>query len=190
MNSAPETPAPTGTSPSSPAPAVGTAASDGAVSVRMTRDDGEREKVLFEGVDPNGAVVWQHTETSDFRVELTLIEDIGTWDDRYYYTRQGSVRCLRLSDGKLLWENDAFGGASVSGVIDQRNGSVYLCGWYGPDFFACSRDGETLSRMESGEFYWPTGMDWNGDDELRIYWMGGAGLEMSLPYYVDLTDFL
>ncbi len=164
----------------------------GAAEVRMTREDGEGEKVLFEGLDGNGAVVWQRTETTGYRTELTLIEEIGAWEDRYYYTRQGSVCCLRISDGAMLWENGEFGGTGISGLIDPRNGNVYLCGWYGPDFFACSRDGDTLSLAGSAsgnEFFWPSGMSWDGPDRLVIYWQGGAGLEMALPYHVDLTDF-
>ena len=164
----------------------------GAAEVRMTRQDGEGEKVLFEGLDGNGAVVWQRTETTGYRTELTLIEEIGAWEDRYYYTRQGSVCCLRISDGAMLWENGEFGETGISGLIDPRNGNVYLCGWYGPDFFACSRDGDTLSLAGSAsgnEFFWPSGMSWDGPDRLVIYWQGGAGLEMALPYHVDLTDF-
>ena len=186
-----ETPVPTDACPVTDAPGE-PVASDDAAQVRMTRSDGAGEKVLFEGLDKNGAVVWQRTETTEHRTELTLIEEIGSWNDRYYYNRQGTVCCLRLSDGDLLWENSEFGGASISGLIDQRNGSVYLCGWYGPDFFACSKDGDTLSLFESAsgkEFYWPSDMAWTGSDRLVIYWQGGAGLEMSLPYYVDLTDF-
>ena len=167
-----------------------TAAPESAVRVLMTRDDGEGEKVCFKGQDENGTVVWQRTETTQYRTELTLIEEIGVWEDRYYYSREGIVSCLRLSDGFLLWENDEFGGSSISCLIDQRNGNVYLCGWYGPDFFACSKDGETLCKIySSGDFYWPSNMSWRDADSLVIYWSGGAGLETALPYYIDLTDF-
>ena len=178
--------------PVTDAPLPETAAPAGAVRVRMTREDGRGEKVIFEGLDTGGSIVWQHTETTEFRTELTLIEEIGAWEDRYYYTREGAVCCLRLSDGFPLWENAAFRGASVSKLIDQRSGNVYLCGWYGPDFFACSKDGETLSLILSasgGDFFWPSDMTWYDPDTLVIYWLGGAGLEMAMPYYVDLTDF-
>ena len=187
---APEIPVLTAAAPATDAPLPETAAPVSAVCVCMTRDDGEGEKVIFEGWDVNGAVVWQRTETTRYRTELTLIEEIGVWEDRYYYTREGAVCCLRLSDGFLLWENNEFGGSSISCLIDQRNGNVYLCGWYGPDFFACSKNGETLCKFPSGgEFYWPSDMNWYGSDSLVIYWTGGAGLEMALPYYIDLTDF-
>ena len=41
----------------------------------------------------------------------------------------------------------------------------------------------------SGDFFWPSDMSWYGPDSLVIYWNGGAGTEMALPYFVDLTDF-
>ena len=183
--------------PGGAAPKSGTSASDPSASVsaeyvRVTRDDGEGERVLFEGLDKTGSVVWQRTEACESRTELTQIEEIGSWNDRYYYVRQGSLCCLRLSDGLLLWENAEFGGASVSSLIDRRSGSIYLCGWQGPHFFACSKDGDTLSLVSSAsgnEFYWPSDMRWNGPNQLVIDWRGGAGLEMALPYTVDLTDF-
>ena len=185
-----ETPVPTDALPTTDTSLPETVTPLSAVRVSMTRDDGEGEKVLFEGQDGNGAAVWQRTETTRYRTELALIEEIGVWEDRYYYTREGNVCCLRLSDGFLLWENGEFGGSSISSLIDQRNGNVYLCGWYGPDFFACDKNGETLCKFpSSGDFYWPSDMNWRDPDSLVIYWMGGAGLEMALPYYIDLTDF-
>ena len=185
-----ETSGPIELHPGTDAPLIETSAPVGAVKVCMMRDDSEGEKVFFEGQDVKGAVVWQRIETTQYRTELTLIEEIGVWEDRYYYTRAGVVCCLRLSDGSLLWENDAFGGSSISSLIDPRNGNIYLCGWYGPDFFACSKSGETLCKFASaGDFYWPSGMSWRGPDTLVIYWSGGAGLDMALPYYIDLTDF-
>lgn len=163
----PETPGPTEAHPATDAPFPETAAPVGAVRVVMTRDDGEGEKVLFEGQDANGAVVWQRIATTQHRTELTLIEEISVWEDRYYYTRAGVVCCLRLSDGSLMWENGEFGGSSISSLIDQRNGNVYLCGWYGPDFFACDKNGETLCKFASaGDFFCPSNMNWREPDSL------------------------
>lgn len=163
-----------------------------AVSVRMTRQDGsDGEKVLIEGLDADGSVVWTREAATEYRTELELIEEIGSWQDRWYFNRAGKVVCLRVSDGETLWENSGFGGASISALIDKRNGSIYLCGWYGPDFFACDAEGKTLAdfRTVADGFYWPSAMSWNGPDELVIYYHGGAGEDITSPYYVDLTDF-
>ena len=169
---------------STPAPA--------AVSVRCAYGETtEIEHVEFTGVSADGRDLWTRVFTSDYRTELTLIEPIGIWKDRYYLNRCGTLVCLSLADGSTLWENDGFGGASVSSVIDRKTGAVYLCGWYGPDFFAADADGNTLADFRTLEegFYWPADMAYCGPNELVIYFHncpGGAG---PLPYYVDLTDF-
>ena len=155
------------------------------------RDDGQAEHVLLTGVAANGEAVWQKEYGTDYRTELTLIEEIGVWQDRYYFNHHGTVVCLRLADGEELWQNDEFGGASISSQIDPRDGRVYLCGWYGPDFFACGADGQTQYKdpnVAEG-FYWPSDMTWAGSDELAVYYRGGAAMEIALPFYVQLSDY-
>lgn len=185
---APETPAvteepqPFTEPPVTPSPAP-------AVRVVMERQDSsEIEKVLISGVSEAGATVWQKEYATEYRTELTLIEEVGLWNDRYYFNRSGALICLRLSDGGELWRNGDFGGASISSLIDKRNGSVYLCGWYGPDFFACDSEGNTLSFYGSAteSCWWPSDMAWNGPDELVIWY---HSIEPAVPYYVDLRDF-
>ena len=148
----------------------------------------EIEHVEFTGVSAGGQELWKRIFTTDYRTELTLIQPIGAWQDRFYLNHNGTVVCLRLSDGETLWENGDFGGASISGLIDKRNGSVYLCGWYGPDFFACDSEGNTLSFCGSAteSCWWPSDMAWNGPDELVIWYHSE---DPALPYYVDLSDF-
>lgn len=153
----------------------------------------EIEHVEFSGVSADGQELWKRIFTTDYRTELSLIQPIGAWKDRYYLNNNGTVVCLALSDGALLWENDGFGGASISGLIDERNGNVYLCGFYGPDFFACDREGKTLASFPavSNDYFWPYGMRWAGPDRLVIYYTGGmdAYADPGVPYYIDLTDF-
>ena len=148
----------------------------------------EIEHVEFTGVSAGGQEVWKRIFTTDYRTELTLIQPIGVWQDRYYLNHLGTVVCLRLSDGETLWENGDFHGASISSLIDKRNGNVYLCGWYGPDFFACDCEGNTLSYFGSltESCWWPSDMAWHGPDELVIWYHSE---EPALPYYVDLRDF-
>lgn len=184
-----ETPLPVVTEEPEPYTEPPVAPAPEAVSVRMTRQDGsDGEKVLIEGLAADGGAVWARTAATDYRTELTLIEEIGAWQDRYYFNNSGTVVCLRLADGETLWENKGFGGASISCLIDKRNGNVYLCGWYGPDFFACDAEGQTLNRTGTvvDGFYWSSGMIWYGENELMIYY---HSQEPGLPYIVDLTDF-
>ncbi len=176
----PDTPAPT----EEPGPLP-------AVRVELTREDsGREEKVRITGLDELGRTVWERTDTAEPRQWHVMIEEIGLWQDHYLYNNSGAVICLQLADGSELWRSDDFGGDSISGLIDERNGNVYLCGKYGPDFFACDAEGKTLNltRNAAEGFYWPGDMTWSGENELQIYYMGG-GMEIPMPFYVDLTDF-
>ncbi len=186
----PATPAPTPAPTPEPTPApVSEPPLGEAVQVRMTRQDSpHREKVLIEGLDAEGSAVWEHEAETEYRTELTLIEEIGVWQDRYYFNDHGTVVCLRVADGAVLWENDGFRGASISCLIDERNGNVYLCGWYGPDFYALDREGRTLANFATvaDGFYWPSDMSRNSDTQLQVYY---NSVEPPVPFYVDLTNF-
>ena len=153
----------------------------------------EIEHVEFTGMSADGQELWKRIFTTEYRTELTLIQPIGLWQDRYYLNHNGTVVCLNLADGTTKWENDEFHGASISSLIDKGNGNVYLCGYYGPDFFACDAEGNTLASLPtvSSDYYWPTNMQWAGPDRLVIYFTGGMDsyTDPDVPYYIDLTDF-
>ena len=176
----------TASSDASTAPALGV--------VMERQDGGEGESVRIRGLSAGGKTVWERVFSTDYRTELRLIEEIGLWQDRYFFNNHGIVTCLRLEDGATLWENREFGGASISSLIDPRSGNIYLCGWYGPDFFALDADGNTLAdyRGVSEEFFWPGELRWASACSLELRWFGGVDAEdaeAGRPYYVDLNDF-
>ena len=86
----------------------------------------------------------------------TVNSEIGIYDDRFYYSEGGKIVSLALNDGSVMWENNEFGGASICSTID-NNGTIYVCGYYGPSFFAVDKDGATLAKIDSfgDEYYWP-----------------------------------
>lgn len=192
VSDAPESPAVTEEPQPASEPPVTPAPETVEVQVRYGETT-EIEHVEFSGVSADGQELWKRIFTTDYRTELSLIQPIGAWQDRYYLNSNGTVVCLRLADGEELWTNDGFGGASISSLIDERNGNVYLCGFYGPDFFACDREGKTLAFFPavSNDYFWPYGMRWAGPDKLVIYYTGGmdAYTDPGIPYYIDLKDF-
>lgn len=166
----------------------------GAVIEMEHLDGNDSERVLIRARDDEGQTIWQREFSTEYITELNLIEEIGVWQDRYYFNHAGTITCLRITDGATLWENGDFRGASISALIDPRNGSVYACGWYGPDFFAADALGYTLVRFGSvtEDFFWPSDMRWAGKDLLEIRFYGGMDAdyaEEGRPYYVDLTDY-
>ena len=204
---APATAAPTAAPEPDPIPAPASAeptatpevppAASGAQTVLFTHLEGDGtggEGARIQGLDADGTPVWERVFSVDECTELTPIEEIGLWRDRYYFNYRGVITCLALADGETLWENGEFRGASISALVDSRNGNIYACGYYGPDFFAADALGNTLVRFGSvaEDYFWPSDMRWAGEDLLEIRFYGGIGegyTDSGLPYYVDLRDY-
>lgn len=155
------------------------------------------ENIALYGETETGETVWTRYYGTEYVATPQLLEEIGAWEDRYYFNNAGTIVCLRIADGETIWENLEFVGTGISSVIDTSTGAVYACGWYGPDFFAVDAEGNTHVeyRQLSEDFYWPTDMVFSGPDKLVIFYMGGPfifnhpGPYDPVPFYVDLTDF-
>lgn len=107
----------------------------------------------------DGTVIWEYTTQRALSTELQTIQEIGTIEDRYFFNCGGTVTCLDVRTGEVLWENPDFGGAEISYAIG--DGVIYLCGYYGPDFYAISTAGETLSRIKNfdPDYCWPHALE-------------------------------
>jgi hypothetical protein len=58
-----------------------------------------------------------------------------------------------LETGVVIFKNKDFGGYSVKYVFGEK--SMYLCGFFGPDFFEISYEGATVKRIDTiDENYW------------------------------------
>ena len=183
-----ETAAPAEASDPTASPAEAPAAAQ-AVRVGFERQDGlDNEQVSITGLTAEGDAVWQRQYSSAYRTELTLLEKIGLWQDRYYFNHQGTVVCLSLADGEELWTNDGFGGASISYLLGS-DGNIYICGYYGPDFYAVNSRGQTLInyRSISDDYYWPSDLRWYSDWEIEGTFYGGADVpQEGVKFIIDL----
>ena len=179
------TPAPTPVPTPAPTP-VPTA-----TRVQMERQDTtEREAVLIRGLDAQGSTVWTRSFNTEYRTELSLIQEIGTWQDRYYFNNNGRLTALRISDGELLWSNPDFGGASISYLLGS-DGNIYICGYYGPDFYAVNSRGQTLINYRdiSDNYFWPSDLRWYSDWEIEGTFYGGYDYlpEGGAKFIIDLA---
>lgn len=95
--------------------------------------------------DKEGAVLWMHNCGSYPAMQLENFTEIGKHDDKYYYSEGGSIVALSCATGELLWKNADFDGFGVKHVFGKD--AIYLCGYFGPDFFAVSYSGATLKRI-------------------------------------------
>ena len=119
-------------------------------------DGGDREVAEIVCEDSDGNIHWQKEVVSQYpATELTQVQEIGLSDGVYYYNWSGTVVALDAKNGDELWVNPDFTGASLQSAFTD-DGRIILCGYYGPAFFACSTEGETLARIgEIEDWYWP-----------------------------------
>lgn len=153
-------------------------------------DDDSQEYAIITAYDPDGNTVWEYQTPKLASTELQRIEEIGIIEDGYFFNCGGSVICLDAGTGDVRWENPDFGGASISYAVDSN--TIYLCGYYGPDFYAISTTGETLSRIQNfdSDYWWPHTLELNGDHAVVTLYQGPDGQpETGYRFRVNLHDW-
>lgn len=168
--------------------------------IAFTRCEAMTDGVLTEyaqitGIGTSGEVLWDYTTDQFESAQMYLTYEIGQTIDRYYFCENGAVVALNPNTGEVLWKNADFDGAPAqdrSSLIDE-NGTVYLCGYLGPDFFIVDAEGNTIHRTAtfSEDYWWPYALEKQGDKMAVTFEMGpeGAGEEGNYVLYVDLNDF-
>ena len=154
--------------------------------------DAETEYALITCTADDGSVIWScQTEPTAWAM-CTTLAGVGRFENRYYYVANGSVSALSMFDGSLLWTNEDFGGwPAADCAVIAEDGTVYLAGYYGPDFFAVDASGNTLKRVDKVDpnYFWACRLKLE-DDRAVIYMRGGPegdiGTENAMPVYVDL----
>lgn len=116
-----------------------------------------RECADIAGLNAQNQKVWEYkARSSHGMTELDAIQEIRIVDDVYYFNEDGTIVALEMSSGRVLWKNGDFRGASISYAVDEQ-GTLYLCGYYGPDLCAIDRKGNTLIYVSSfsPNLQWP-----------------------------------
>ena len=134
------------------------------------------ESAVITGKSSAGEVIWTHETGTYACAELARVSGLTMTGDTYYYIEDGAVVALDLATGSVAWENREFGGAAVSFALGE-DGTLYLCGYYGPDFFAVGEDGDTIHKIDTldSQFYWPYAMEYQEGQILIRY--EGTSLE-------------
>lgn len=149
---------------------------------------GSSEYAMISGVDEDGELVWSTMTMVYDAAQLCQVTGIGLWNDRYYYVEGGSVVALDRETGSILWENADFGGCPANGdraCMILEDGTLYLTGYFGPDFMALDRNGNPIVRLATlhPDYYWPHTLTLEGD-RLTITMEGGP--EGSWEYFIAL----
>ena len=166
-----------------------------------TVSTGDAQHVLFErmyengteyavitGVDANGDTVWTHITDHFTATELSRTDEIGIHDSMYIFNAGGTITALDWKTGNVLWENSDFRGASTHACFD-AHGNLYVCGYYGPHFFAVDGQGNTLSRIESfdANYGWADWIKLENNNVVSVS-LANAAQEQA-TFYVNLTDY-
>ncbi|MCD8049146.1 MAG: hypothetical protein LUG52_06015 [Clostridia bacterium] len=158
-----------------------------AVTFERKYDDSGYEYAVITALNRNNNITWEYETAHYERTELDRVNQIGLINGNYYLNEAGIIICFDILSGAVLWINNDFQG-SIQGIA--TDGSViYLCGYYGPDFYAVSCDGETIYRIE--QFYenycWACEIELS--DNIATVYMHGGDAEWDNPVsvYVDLS---
>lgn len=128
----------------------------------MRQYDGS-EKLTVVGYDASGAEKWRYLTDGGEPTELSMTDAFigGTADDPrvMVFNAQEGLYSLNLYTGEVVWllkDGDVNLGASISHAVD-GDGSLYVCGYYGPDPVCIEHDGRVRWQSTSGsnDIYWP-----------------------------------
>lgn len=154
-----------------------------------TEDLQEYARIIAHDQDHNE--VWVYETPRFDMAQLQRVSPIGSWNDRYYFVEDRAVVALDIATGEVLWKNSDFGGcpASTDAVAIDDNGAIYLCGYFGPDFFAVSADGNTLKKVDTfnTDYYWAHKLE-KQDFAIVVYFSGGPEGDMGPEAYSVSVD--
>lgn len=174
-----------------PEPAAAAEPEQSAVErIELTRvPSGVDEYAVITGYDAAENTVWSF-ETPRFGVtEIISVVELGQRGDRYYYVENTTVVCLDVQTGTRLWENSDYAGRATGFAFGDS--ALYLCGQYGPDFFAVSYTGETLARIEQFDpnYYWASEIELRGEQALVYLYGGTPNYDDPMIFCVDLHTY-
>ncbi len=157
--------------------------------------EGGNEYALLIGKDGDGTEVWSYETERYAGAQLDRVSDIGLWESQYYFVDDGDIVALDIATGEILWRNSDFIGspASLDATCIDTDGTVYLCGFLGPDLYAVSAQGETLLRIDvlDDDYFWAFRLEKSGD-LITVYFSGGLEGDLGDEGYgitMDITEY-
>ena len=128
--------------------------------------DGLQETGTFQGIDPNGDLVWTYETQSFPMAQLRQIAPLGRYQGTYYLLEGTVIVALDIATGQILFENHDFcGSPTEEAILIDDYGYLYLAGYDRPDFFAMDPQGHTVKNVNC--------LDPNYCGAFRITWDEG-----------------
>ena len=138
--------------------------------------------------DSSGKEMWTYQSGEYPVAELNTVEFLTVADGKVYLNENGTVIALNKDTGETVWQNPDYKGAMSAFCMD-REGRLYLAGYYGPSLCVIDKDGSTVKKVDSfGDGYiWPVRLELQVDRELVITCTNGDMEEEALV--IDLRDY-
>lgn len=114
----------------------------------------------------DGTVLWGYTSPDCAQTELLSPCVVTETEDLVIINEQGVIvdgtpsghylKAFDRQTGEELWCNEDFVGGSARACFDE-NGTLYICGYYGPDCCAIDKSGKTLWIVDQVDpsVWWP-----------------------------------
>ena len=158
------------------------------VDVIFTRyEETLHEHAVINGVDAQGNVCWNYTTPIYELTQLPGIVEIGIYNHMYYFNDRGTITTLDLQSGQVIWRSEGGGvGVSEEAYAFGADGTLYYCGYLGPDFCAIGADGTILKTINElyADFYWPYRIRVDGGMAFITFEDGPDD-----PVWLDLQDW-
>ncbi len=140
------------------------------------------EYATVTSYDKEGKTLWTYTTDSYEVAQCNRVSEIGQQNGYFYLVEDGAVIALDELTGEPAWKNEEFIGAGTEkGYVFDKDGTLYISGYLGPDLFIVDKNGKTLYRKDSfGKGYWPYEMELKDENILRIHFesdMEGKGTQ-------------
>lgn len=151
------------------------------------------EKAEITAADPEGNVLWRYESESYPLAQCDAVSEIGLYEDHYYFCEAGTILAADSRTGEILWKNDEFGGCPLdSSFAFGEDGTLYICGYLGPELFAVSETGETLGNLQQYKegTYGPYKLELSGEDMAVLTYEQGPDGEGDYVVQINLTDWL
>lgn len=166
-------------------------------SVKFEHMTGDMEEyAVITGIGPHGNVAWKYITGRYGLTDLTRVQEIGRYQDTYLFNENGTIVALDVNTGAVKWKNPDFTGSAIDETCHcfDNNGTLYLCGYQGPDFYAVNISGKTLGRIETfdSNYYWAGEIKKESKDIVAVGLEGSNYGEYSEEnkyiFYVNLND--
>ena len=149
------------------------------------------EKAVIQGINLAGKTIWTHETDVKFEIyQSHRIESIGYINDKYLYTDDDTLVILDAATGKVFKQVKNVG-RSVTDILMDFDGTMYLCCYWGPHFVELSPDYKVVHKIDAfgGMCDWASDIYKEADSIYVSCEIGPMGREEEYIFKINLDDY-